>query len=136
MKKSGKKLLKAMTVDLSGGTSTAAQQLSDINAQLRQASGQTFALHHRVLSAFLAKKDQAVALAKAALAGADDEFSIARHRAALKDAQQSRLIAKMVIADNARQHGALPHGRFGPNSTDLFNGTSNTLPDDNKISYR
>jgi hypothetical protein len=54
----------------------------------------------------------------------------------LKDAQQSRLIAKMVIADNARQHGALPHGRFGPNSTDLFNGTSNTLPDDNKISYR
>lgn len=137
MKKAEKRLLKSLNIDLSGGASTAADRLADTNNLLRQATGQTREVHNRVLSAFLAKKEADVTAAKARLAKADDEFASVRARSTLRDAYRSRLLGKMILRDNARARGALPHGRFGPNSTDLFDGSSSTLPsEDNGVQYR
>lgn len=74
--------------------------------------------------------DDRVAEAQERLEKSSNEFERHRARVDLEAAQKARLSAKLVAADNARARGQLPPGRFGPNSADLFNSTSLTLPDE------
>ena len=74
--------------------------------------------------------DDRVSEAEARLEKAHNEFERQRAQSELETAMKARFRAKMVAADNARDRGILPRGRFGPNSADLFGGTSLTLPDE------
>ena len=120
-------------VSLAGAGSTAAdrQSTADLAAMVRTAATtQTRQVHNRVSQVF----DDRVNAAKSALSRSNDEYETARAKTALADALKSRCMAKMVVRDNAQANRQIPPARFGPNSTDLFGGTSLTLPEDRAVS--
>lgn len=129
-----KQLKKALSVDLAGTGSTSAGRLSDdeLKRIIRDAQGQTRSLNDggRAYLAAVKAFDARVTEAQAELAASRNEFEVVRAQEHLRTAMTRRLLAKMVMADNARARRQLPPGRFGPNSADLFGSTSLTLPDE------
>lgn len=146
MSKEGKRLRKALSVDLArsvdlndqhrlapggrgGYASTAVERMSDDAYRemvTNSATAQTSTVQRAVLKAF----DDRVTKARAALAAAANEFEKARAKADLTSALKSRLSLKLMLKEQARVQGRAKPSRFGPNSVDLFGGSSLTLPDD------
>ena len=118
-------------VNLSGAGSTAAgrQSNADLSSLLRSATEQTRQVEGRALSAF----EDRVRAAKSALSKASDEYEASRAKAALADALKARCGAELVAQANAQASRRVAPGRFGPNSTDLFGGTSLTLGEDRAV---
>ena len=77
--------------------------------------------------------DERVQAAEARLEKAVGEYDRQQATTELEAARRARLMAKMVARDNAQRDGRVRPGRFGPNSTDLFGGTSLTLPEDHAV---
>lgn len=128
MTKANKKLLKSLGVNLAGpSASTAADRQSntDLASLLRLARTQSESVDFKKLMKVFETR---VTEAEAALAAARDPYEHSRAQSEYQTAARQRLMAKMVAADNARERRVLPRGRFGPNSADLFGGTSLTLP--------
>ena len=126
-----KQLRKALGIDMSGGASTAGgrQSAADLDQMVHDAGRQTRG-NNTAGRAFSKAFDDAVLAKEAELAAARDEYAVARARTALVDVLRRRAVYKMIVSDNARSEGRLPHGRFGPASADLFGGTTHSLPDD------
>ena len=74
-----------------------------------------------------------MAAAKARLDNASGDYETMAAKADLENAQSARTLAKLVAQANAQANRQVPPGRYGPNSTDLFGGTSLTLPEDRQI---
>lgn len=78
--------------------------------------------------------DAEVDAARQSLAKAGDEFAEMRAREQLRTVLKRRATAKLIAADNGRQNGTLPRGRFGPNSAQLFTNT-HSIGEDSGIKY-
>ena len=137
MAKLQKKLRKALAVDLSGGASTASdrQSAADLDRMVHAAGRQTRGLSGdggRALRQVLKQADNRVVDRQADLAAAANDFDTMRARAALSDAFRARYMLKMVVKENAHEHG-LPRSHMGPGWTDLFGGSTHSLGHDPAI---
>ena len=140
-KKSMKKMIKeaiASDVNMAGSGSTSAGRLSrsvldsivdDSRHQTREIS--SIGGRRAVIKSFQDRVTQAEArLAAAAAMGRDFERTTAA--AELGSAQRSLAMAKMVMKEQAHERG-VPRSHMGPGWTDLFNGTTHSLPADREV---
>lgn len=116
------------------------QQVATIAAQdakrpTLNAAGVTAVLRGPEANNALKAMDDRVAQAEERLAKAVTDYERQQAQAELLSARKARTSAILVAKDNARARGEAPRGRFGPNSADLFEGTSLTLPPDGNIKY-
>lgn len=134
-KAESKRMRKArQSVDLSGGASTAAGRQSDeqFRRLIAESGRQTSA---SMADTVMAKFDRRVGVAKAKVENATGDFERTAARSELASALRARAMAKMVAKENAHANGR-PRSHMGPGWTDLFGGSSLTLPDDPHVHGR
>ena len=131
-------LAKAIGVSLAGGSSTAIDRMTDaeLAAIVRSAGRQTQANNTAgrgyPVAALKAFEDR-VTDAKARYAAAGNDYEKTSAEVELDAALRSRAMAKMVIAENLRANGRGQRSRYGPNSVDLFNGSSLNIGEDRQV---
>lgn len=77
--------------------------------------------------------DERVEAAEAGMVKAATDYERQVAKTELEAARKARASFKLVAQANAQARGVISPGRFGPNSTDLFGGTSLTLPEDRAV---
>ncbi len=127
--KKGNQMKKAQIIpmDLSGSASTVGRPARPVSTDGYM--GQTVENTNPALEPF----EERVANARTAVEKATGDWQLMKAKTELEAARKSLFMAKMVNRDNAREQGRLPRGRFGPNSTDLFGGSTHTIGDDIQV---
>ena len=136
------KLLKTQSVhsvNIAGAGSTSPNLLSDGRASrlLADATGQGqrpngAANVNAYGTAVIKAMDRRVAKAQKKLEKATGDYERTAAKAEMESAARQRVLAKLIAQANAQQitrRGT----RFGPNSTDLFSGSTLQLPDDAQL---
>lgn len=77
--------------------------------------------------------DDRVATAESKMEKAVNDYQRQQAKTELEAAQRARFMAKMIAQSTAQERGTIPSGRFGRNSTDLFGGTTYSLPEDTAV---